>query len=350
MNQRLRLLALIGVPLLTLVLYALLSVLFGEQNTLWTAGMFLALLDRALGVLVFLPRWLSWAVVLFFLAAGARFLLWENGKVSEGQRVAVVVTAAAMFLLAAVVPPLFGAGGSPDRGAWWRPDSYRAPGTERVSDGISFVWVPAGRFTMGSPNTESGHNVDEVRREVVFPRGLWVSRNEITVSQYKKVMEKLPEIMASSFENPDFPVIGVSYEEALAFAATLSKKGKANYRLPREDEWEYACRAGSDTPWSFGGDAAQLPEHAWFAVNSDKKPHPVGELKPNGWGIYDMHGNAAEWCSDVEIRGKSTTYRVYRGGNWEADAAQCRSAARGIFPLVQTHPAQSVGIRIVHEP
>ncbi len=351
MSERMRLIVLVGMPLLAVVLYALLSVLFGGDYMLWVAGTFLALLDRVLGILVFLPPWASWAVILFLLAAGARFLLWENQKVSEGQRVAAVVAALALFLLAAVVPPLLGLGRGPERGRWWRPDTYRAAGSERVFEGISFVWVPAGHYIMGSPVIEPGRDKwGEQQQEVDTPRGFWISREEITVGQYKEVMGNSPKEIIGAFDRPELPVTGVSYDESLAFARRLTEKGRGTYRLPKESEWEYACRAGSTAPWSFGGDAAQLPDYAWYNVNSKQEPHPVGTRKPNLWGVHDMHGNAAEWCLESGESGKDAAFRVYRGGNWDADASQCRSAARGLFVLDKTHLPGFVGIRLVREP
>ncbi len=348
MNNRTRLVAIIAVPLLSLMLYYFLSVLFGGDNLLWVAGTFLASVDRVFGILVFLPRWASWGIVLFILAAGVRFLVWENDKVSEGQRAAVVATAAALLLAAAVIPALLGAGNS-DNGPWWHPETHRKAGTERISDSITFVWVPAGLYIMGSPVTEREHVVDEAQQEVRFSRGFWVSCTEITVDQYVTVVGTPPERMTPDFDLPDLPVTGVSYEEALSFVKKLTERGNNRYRLPSESEWEYACRAGTATPWACGEDAALLPEYAWYTVNSEQKPHPVGRLMPNKWGIYDMHGNAAEWCQPSGESGKEVIYR-YRGGNWTSDSAQCRAAARGIFLPNQTHLLQFMGLRVVREP
>ncbi len=348
MNDRARLVVVITVPLLALLLYVLLSVLFTAESMLWAAGTFLASLDRVFGILVFLPPWVSWAVLFFFLAAGARFLLWENQKVSEGQRVAVVVTVLVLLLLAGGVPMLLGAG-STEKGAWWRPDTHRAAGTERVFNDVSFVWVPAGHYMMGSPITEPGRNRDEGQQEVSFPRGFWVSRCEITVSQYNKVMGSSPKGILAAFDSPELPATGVSYEEAVSLTRKLTEKGNGTYRLPRESEWEYACRAGTATPWSFSGEADQLSEYAWYNGDSKQGPHPVGTRKANPWTIYDMHGNAAEWCLDSGEPGKEAVHR-YRGGNWEADALQCRSAARGIFLSSQTHSLQFMGLRVLREP
>ncbi len=349
MTPRVRMLALVGVPLLTLALYVLLSVLFGAERALWAAGTFLAFLDRVFGILVFLPRWASWAVFAFVLAAGARFLLWENQKVTEGQRVGVIVAGVAVLLLAALVPPVLNSTVSSDRGVWWRPDTYRAPGTERRFDGILFAWVPAGRYKTGSSLAEAGRTEDERQREVIISRGFWVSRNEITVAEYTKVVGHAPEKSPVSFNKEDFPVTGISFDEADAFAERLTKNGGGTYRLPTENEWEYACRAGTTTRWSFGDSAAELPDYAWFAENSEKRPHSVGSLKPNPWNLNDLHGNAAEWCI-APTESDATPVQVFRGGDWTSNKAQCRSAARGIFIPGQTHMPETAGIRLVRNP
>ncbi len=346
MNDRTRLIAIIAIPLLTLALYFFLTILFdteGRDNVAFEAGVILYCLDRLFGALRFLPPWISWGILLFVFVAGARFLLWENEKVSEGQRVAVVVSSLVLLLLAVVIPTLLGAG-SAEKGAWWRPDTHRAAGTERVFDKITFVWAPAGQYMKGSPDTETARDKDEVQQEVHFPRGFWISCKEISVDQYKEVVGNIPNGMADTLDKPDLPVTGVSYEESLEFCKKLMKKGNGIYRLPTENEWEYACRAGTTTPWSCGEDATQLPEFAWYNVNSEREPHPVGSLKANPWGIHHMHGNAAEWCQSDGESGK-LVYR-YRGGEWMDDAAHCRSAARGIF----THLIQFMGLRIVREP
>src|SRR5262249_37756723 len=99
-------------------------------------------------------------------------------------------------------------------------------------------------------------------------------------------------------QTDDHPVVVVTRGDAQAFCDWLSKKEGRYYTLPTEAQWEYACRAGSRSRFSFGDNEGQLPEHAWIVSNSDHKTHPVGKKKPNAWGLFDMHGNAAEWCLD----------------------------------------------------
>ena len=166
-------------------------------------------------------------------------------------------------------------------------------------------------------------------------------------------------INPSEFKGADHPVEMVSYEDALAFCRRLSElpaeKVAGNvYRLPTEAEWEYACRAGTTTKYSFGdydsllGDyagffgASELGDYAWFLWNSGDATHPVGSKQPNAWGLYGMHGNVAEWCQDwygdypsgsvTDPTGATSgSYRVIRGGGWAYPAEFCRSALRSRF-------------------
>jgi|GEM_PF-4292546 len=148
--------------------------------------------------------------------------------------------------------------------------------------------------------------------------------HEVTQSEYESVMGVNP----SDFKGANKPVETVSWDDAVAFCVKLSAlpaevaAGRV-YRLPTEAEWEYACRAGTTTEYSFGDDAEDLGKYAWYGVNSGLTTHAVGKKLPNGWGLYDMHGNVWEWCSDVD--GSS---RVLRGGCWYFGAAACRTASR----------------------
>ena len=160
--------------------------------------------------------------------------------------------------------------------------------------------------------------------------GFSIGVHEVTQSQYESRMGANP----SSFKGANNPVENVSWDDAVAFCAKLSAlpaevaAGRV-YRLPTEAESEYACRAGTTTGYSFGDDAQDLGEYAWFSDNSGNTTHGVGEKLPNGWGLYVMHGNVWEWCFDAE-----GSPRVYRGGSWDDDAASCRTAYRGtVDPL-----------------
>ena len=148
--------------------------------------------------------------------------------------------------------------------------------------------------------------------------------HEVTQSQYEQVMGVNP----SSFKGANNPVEMVSWDDAVAFCEKLSSlpaevaAGRV-YRLPTEAEWEYACRAGTTKAYSFGDNTQDLGKYAWFDDNSNRTTHGVGEKLPNGWGLYDMHGNVCEWCSDVE-----GSRRVFRGGSYNAGAANSRTAGR----------------------
>jgi hypothetical protein len=170
--------------------------------------------------------------------------------------------------------------------------------------------------------------------------GFSVGVHEVTQSQYEQVMGSNP----SEFKGANNPVEKVSWDDAVAFCAKLSSlpaevaAGRV-YRLPTEAEWEYACRAGTTTEYSFGDDASKLGEYAWFRDNSNGTTHAVGEKRPNAWGLYDMHGNVWEWCSDGE-----GPNRVDRGGSWSFAAAYCRSAIR--YSIVPSNRTFNCGFRL----
>ena len=215
------------------------------------------------------------------------------------------------------------------------------------SIGMKLVLIPKGTFMMGSPETEEGHNEDETQHEVTIIKDYYLGVTQVIQGQYEKVMGTNPsrfqgvEIIGSSTNNP---VDCVSWENAVEFCEKLSdlpeeKKAGRVYRLPTEAEWEYACRAGSETAYSFGESTESLGDYAWFNDNSEIDTHPVGEKKPNAWGLYDMHGNVSELCSDwydeypegavSDPTGpKEGSFRVSRGGCWYFEAAFCRSADR----------------------
>ena len=234
------------------------------------------------------------------------------------------------------------------------------PGTvDRVDLGgevkMELVWIPAGSFQMGSPTLETNPNDDEYVDErpvhTVELDGFWMGKTEVTQEQYEAVMRKNP----SESKGARNPVEKVSWNDAADFCRKLTDKvGRASspasagrtFRLPTEAEWEYACRAGSTTRFCFGDSDGDLGDYAWYN-NSDYGTHPVGEKKPNEWGLYDMHGNVCEWCADWcghryadESSGgpaknptgpSSGSDRVIRGGGWFYSARFCRSAHRDRF-------------------
>jgi formylglycine-generating enzyme required for sulfatase activity len=204
--------------------------------------------------------------------------------------------------------------------------------------GITFVWIPPGAFQMGS---NKGQDWEKPIHVVTITRGFWLGKYPVTNADYKRFLQsnkgsKKPEYWDDRrFNQPEQPVVGVSWDEAVAFCKW------AGGRLPTEAEWEYACRAGTSTEYSFGNGENQIGDHGWFDGNSNGQTQPVGAKMPNPWGLCDMHGNVWEWCADWWDTGyyakspredppgpNSGSYRVYRGGSWYYSAGHCRSAYR----------------------
>jgi len=210
------------------------------------------------------------------------------------------------------------------------------------SIGMKFKLIPAGTFTMGGEGDEA--------REVTLSKPFKMGVHEVTQDQYGQVMGNNP----SEYFGTDNPVEMVSWEDAVEFCGKLSalpaEKAAGNvYRLPTEAEWEYACRAGTTTNYSFGDDDSDLGEYGWYSENSERITHPVGRKLPNAWGLYDMHGNVWEWCQDWygdypsgavtdPTLPASGSYRVLRGGGLERHAEGCRSAERnGYYPSLRSN-------------
>ena len=204
--------------------------------------------------------------------------------------------------------------------------------------GMEFVLMPAGELLMGSPRGEPGREANErPQHEVRITKAFYIGAHEVTQEQYAAVMGRNP----SKFPGARNPVERVSWHDAVEFCARLSEKDGRTYRLPTEAEWEYACRAGSTTAYSFGDDPRRLDDCAWYSRNSEHRPHEVGLKLPNAWGLYDMHGNVWEWCQDWYADGyrssaaedptgpTSGSYRCVRGGSWFDYPTPLRSAARG---------------------
>ena len=201
---------------------------------------------------------------------------------------------------------------------------------------VNFRWCPPGEFMMGSPMSENGRFNDERLHAVKLSRGFWMAETETTQELWQAVMGSNP----SAFKGNDLPVERVSWGECLAFIKRIegyAPKG-TEFALPSEEHWEYACRANS-TGWD-GVTASDLTGMAWYDANAGKVTHPVGRRAPNGWGLYDMHGNVSEWCADAygdytnagapKSNGSSfVSDRVRRGGGWLDGARYCRAACRG---------------------
>jgi formylglycine-generating enzyme required for sulfatase activity len=218
------------------------------------------------------------------------------------------------------------------------------------SIGMKLVLIPKGTFMMGTPFEEEERRNVEVQHEVTISKDFYLGVYEVTQSQYEKVMGKNPSDFKGEKvggQNDDLPVEQVSWNDAVEFSKRLSeipeeKKAGRVYRLPTEAEWEYACRAGSKTAYSFDDEEGLLPEYGWFGRNSSDRTHTVGLREPNAWGLYDMHGNVWEWCSDWDgdypegpitdpTGPKRGTLRVIRGGGWDCRAVECRSASRARY-------------------
>ena len=228
------------------------------------------------------------------------------------------------------------------------PAKAQAPKEITNSIGMKLLLIPKGTFMMGSPESEEGHQRNnETQHEVTISKDYYLGVYEVTQAQYEKVMGKNPSLFQGAIvgnENADLPVDNVSWDDVVEFCKKLSdlpeeKKAGRMYRLPTEAEWEYACRAGSKTAYSFDDEEGLLPEYGWFSRNSSRRTHTVGLLEPNAWGLHDMHGNVWEWCSDwyeeypkgavSDPTGpKEGSDRVIRGGSWDYEAAHCRSANR----------------------
>ena len=170
---------------------------------------------------------------------------------------------------------------------------------------------------MGSPEGEEGHDDDEYQHRVRLTQPFYMQTTEVTQGQWKSVMGTEPwKVQDYVKEGDDYAATYVSHEDAVAFCRKLSAREGGTYRLPTEAEWEYACRGGTQTMYSFGASAGQLGEYAWFEDNADKVgeayAHRVGQKRSNGFGLYDMHGNVREWFSESLSGNDSLCYCLFR--------------------------------------
>jgi sulfatase modifying factor 1 len=261
-------------------------------------------------------------------------------------------------------------------GGWMVPYEETIPGSDV---GFRMIPVPGGTCRIGSPDGEEGRTADEGPAFEVAVAPFWMGEHEVTWAEYKRYMAACdlfiamqsagvrpideanradavtapsnlydPTMTFTNGEDPDLPAVTMTQFAARQYTKWLSGLTGRFYRLPAESEWEYACRAGSDTPFSCGT-ADDLEAFAWFADNADETTHPVGEKKPNAFGLHDMHGNAAEWVVDELVAGgyakpaalgqpvaaaaaiqwpERLYPRVLRGGAYYDEASECRSAAR----------------------
>ena len=234
--------------------------------------------------------------------------------------------------------------------------------TFKLADGVDLemIWIPAGTFMMGSPEDELGRYDNETQHQVTLTQGFWIGKYPVTQAQYKGVTGGNPSHFTSFFGGmkKDNPVESVSWDEIGHFCYVLNETHESElpsgykFALPTEAQWEYACRAGTTRALNSNqnllngnGYDSRLDELGWYDANSGGKTHPVGQKKPNAWGLYDMHGNVWEWCRDnckyaggvatdtyrdgvVDPVCCSGSNRVLRGGSWRNFAGYCRSASR----------------------
>lgn len=249
-------------------------------------------------------------------------------------------------------------------------------GEEMVVGGIALCWCPPGRFRMGSPPDEPGHRADESAIDVTLTNGFWIGKYEVTQGQWTTIAGEIPGLLNAG-AGRDFPVYWINYTEAEEFCRKLTARALAagelpggwEFRLPTEAEWEYACRAGTTTAFSFGDTLTDQQANIGKPYNGTPSGAPssaasrVGSYPPNPWGVHDMHGNEFEWCRDwyharlpggvdpdlSQVKGdpnRDGTYsRVRRGGAWTDSPAFCRSALR--LRYEPDRRADHIGFRVV---
>lgn len=240
-----------------------------------------------------------------------------------------------------------------------------ASGEKQITNsiGMKLIYCPSGSFTMGSPAGEKDHMANEAQVPVTINKGFYLGKYGVTQAEFTAVMGATPWAGKRYVkEGDDCPATYVDWNDATEFCRKLtameSQAGRLPqgyvYALPTEAQWEYACRAGTTTAFSFGDDAGYLGDYAWWGGLSDgnakteQYAHRVGQKKPNPWGLYDMHGNASVWCRDAyaeRLPGgtdplvETGATRVIRGGTWASVVGHCRSALR-----TQYAPAGRMGI------
>jgi formylglycine-generating enzyme required for sulfatase activity len=264
-------------------------------------------------------------------------------------------------------------------------DPVPAATNEAASPLVELVWIAPGTFMMGSSDDEAGRRLDEgPQTQVTLTSGFWLGKYELTMQQYQEIvpanlvkvaraqnagLQKLPPETGDE-DDLNRPVRMLSWEDANDFCERLTQQERLAerlpdgfvYRLPTEAEWEYACRAGTSSPFSFGKgvDRWALEPFVWYGGNSGGKTQPVGTKQPNAWGLYDMHGNIREWCLDFlggypggsitnPVGALSGRPHVLRGGSWhDLNCADCRSASR--HSLMSSPGIIEAGFRVALAP
>jgi formylglycine-generating enzyme required for sulfatase activity len=227
--------------------------------------------------------------------------------------------------------------------------SFRIPRLEfsTGSTDLIMLWMPPGVFTMGGRENEPGfHPEDEQPFLVTLTKGFWLGQFPVTQAQWRALIQDNPSYFRVNDLN--HPIENISWDDALDFCDHLNRyyinalSSGYRFSLPTEAQWEYACRAGTQTMYYSGETEADLARVAWYVANSGQQTHPVGQKEPNPWGLYDMHGNVYEWCYDTpgDYPGRSVVdwenngeadMRVIRSGGWGTpfENGQLRSAHRG---------------------
>ncbi len=216
--------------------------------------------------------------------------------------------------------------------------SFQATNDITNTIGMKLLLILDGGFYRGSMEK---NRYDEEPVYVKIREAFYIGRNEVTQKQWREIMGNNP----SSFTGDDLPVERVSWDDIQEFIKKLNdKEGTNKYRLPTNEEWEYAAKAGTVTKYSFGDEESQLGNYAWYNINSNGKTHPVGQKMPNQWGLYDMHGNVGEL---VDEKINEIVYHYLRGGAYSSTAEYCRSAVN--FQEESYVKGDFIGFRIVME-
>jgi formylglycine-generating enzyme required for sulfatase activity len=253
-------------------------------------------------------------------------------------------------------------------------DGDRAAGVQLVIPlsaevSLDLVWCPPGEFPMGSSNADAlANSKEQPQHRVTVTRGFWIGATTVTQSVWREIVRRELKFARSGRGSDLLPVDAISWSDAAELCAGLTarlRQGEilaADQRvdLPSEAQWEYACRAGTQTHWFFGEDASLLHAYGWYADNSGGLLHPVRKLAPNPWGLFDVYGNVAEWCRDdlhlyaaasdraeqPYLVAGTSVLKMARGGSFAEDARACRSASRESVQFDNAYN-EPVGIRIV---
>lgn len=241
-------------------------------------------------------------------------------------------------------------------------DATEEPGLPKtkvvqLKDGVTmeFVLISDGDFMMGA-ETQDGEDDEKPQHQVLISKSFYLAKTEVTQAQWLA----LYRAHGSSSRGDGLPVNNITWELATQYCNLATANLEGTYRLPTEAEWEYACRAGTSTAYSYGDDTVQLQNYAWFEENSQDRIQKVGTRRPNPWGLFDMHGNVAEWCADLyddtyydavsvmdPIGPEEGSYRVIRGGSFYLGSWPCRSAYRAKSKASSRSPM--VGLRLLLE-